>query len=184
VILYSSSNFACGSSSRGAKVTLNSSLTAKTLSLAKYLQSLSNICVVRGLWSLWRTKRWICAGRKGCRSIIFRRCPAGPSSGTYDTSATGLQDTLSRFTHWVWSRSQAVERVVTILVRDKLTTEVQVALVGILLFIQPCIQVSTRIATSKLWCLPLVEACQTSTVAPEIGSPVVTFVTRPCMNAT
>jgi hypothetical protein len=49
VILYSSSNFACASSFLGTKVTAKSSLSAKTLSLPRYLQSLSKICVVNGL---------------------------------------------------------------------------------------------------------------------------------------
>jgi hypothetical protein len=49
VISYCNSNFASGSPSRGSKVTLNSFLTANTLSSARYLQSLSKICVVRCL---------------------------------------------------------------------------------------------------------------------------------------
>jgi hypothetical protein len=78
-------------------------------------------------------------GTEGVSIHHLQKMPSRTIIGDLRSLATDLQDTLSRFTHWVWSRSQAVERVVTILVRDKLTTEVQVALVGILLFIQPCI---------------------------------------------
>ena len=54
-MLYSKSKLACGSSLRGLNSTARSSLTAKTVSLFKYSQSLSKICVTSCLYPLQRT---------------------------------------------------------------------------------------------------------------------------------
>jgi len=84
----------------------------------------------------------------------------------------------------VRSWSQTVERVVPVLICHELAAEVQVALVGVLLFVQACESLRKRPAGSRGASLPFVDACQMSTVAPAIGLPLTTSVTRPYMNAT
>jgi hypothetical protein len=93
----------------------------------------------------------MCAGRKGCRSIIFNSCPAGPSSGTFCHSAAWLARQANQYTTYrIWSWSQTVERVLAVLICHELAAKIQIALIEILLFIQPCESLSGRVRRQRV----------------------------------